>query len=347
MKRFYLTAFVLLTVMGLFAQAPEGYYDAANGLSGTALKKALYNIIKGQTTYPYTSSSGTDVWDILKKTDQDPDNPDNVILIYTGRSVNAAQEYNSGKGWSREHVWAKSRGDFGTDPPAGTDVNNLRPADISVNSARSNRWFDTCSVMVYDNGVATGSYTSTTRWVWQPRKEVEGDVARMIFYMATRYEGENGEPDLKIINYLPEDKRTKAPLFAMLHTLLKWNAEDPVDAYERHRNNVVYSYQHNRNPFIDHPEYVQRIWGDSTVTSVSGFNNSGFTVYPNPATSLLRFSPAENRIKSLYSLQGRLLRKTEAAQMNVKALSPGIYILVVKDGNTGRIFLRKRVMIKR
>ncbi len=344
MKRFYLTVFVLLTVMGLFAQAPEGYYDAAKGLSGTALKKALYNIIKGQTTYPYTSSSGTDVWDILKETDQDPDNPDNVILIYTGRSVNAAQEYNSGKGWSREHVWAKSRGDFGTDPPAGTDVNNLRPADISVNSARSNRWFDTCSVMVYDNGVATGSYKSNTRWVWQPRKEVVGDVARMIFYMATRYEGENGEPDLQIINYLPQDKRTKEPLFAMLHTLLQWNAEDPVDAYERRRNNVVYSYQHNRNPFIDHPEYVQLIWGDSTVTAVPQFKNTSFAVYPNPVTSVLHFTPEENLVKSLYSLQGQLLKKTKAVQLNVKALAPGIYILVVKDGNSGQVLLRKRVV---
>ncbi len=343
MKQFSLSFVFLFLGFVLFAQAPAGYYDAASGLKGKALKTALYHIIKGQKTYPYTSSS-TDVWDILKETDRDPDNPDNVILIYTGRSVNAAQEYNSGKGWSREHVWAKSRGDFGTDPPAGTDVNNLRPADISVNSARSNRWFDTCSVMVYDNDVATGSYKSTTRWVWQPRKEVEGDVARMIFYMATRYEGENGEPDLQIINYLPEDKRTKAPLFAMLHTLLKWNHDDPVDAYERRRNNVVYSYQHNRNPFIDHPEYVQRIWGDSTLTAIPQHAAVNFTIYPNPVVNILHFTGASPSVKYLYSMQGALLKTTSTNELKVASLPSGIYFVVVKDKTTGEVLGRKKVV---
>ncbi len=344
MKHFLLSLGFFLYGWVLFAQAPAGYYDAAAGLKGKALKTALYHIIKGQTTYPYTSSSGTDVWDILKVADRDPDNPDNVILIYTGRSVNAAQEYNSGKGWSREHVWAKSRGDFGTDPPAGTDVNNLRPADVSVNSARSNRWFDTCSVMVYDNGVATGSYKSNTRWVWQPRKAVEGDVARMIFYMATRYEGENGEPDLQIINYLPADKKTKAPLFAMLHTLLKWNEADPVDAYERRRNNVVYSYQHNRNPFIDHPEYAQLIWGDSTLTAVPEHSRPVFTLYPNPVGNVLHFSGNSHTVKYLYSIQGVLLRKTSSDQMQVASLPAGLYFVLLKDAENGSLLQKWKVV---
>jgi hypothetical protein len=241
-------------------------------------------------------------------------------------------------------VWAKSRGDFGTEPPAGTDVNNLRPADVSINSTRSNRWFDTCSVMVYDNGVPTGSYKSNTRWVWQPRKEVEGDVARMIFYMATRYEGENGEPNLRIINYLPADRRTKAPLFAMLHTLLKWNKEDPVDDYERRRNNVVYSYQHNRNPFIDHPEYVQMIWGDSTLTAVNNQHQPNFVVYPNPASTVIHFSGPTQTVKYLYSVQGTLLQISQGEQMSVADLSAGIYFLIVKDKTSGKIVLRKKVM---
>jgi endonuclease I len=346
MKQFFLSACFFFLTFSLLAQAPAGYYDAAAGLKGKALKKALYNIIKGQKTYSYTSNETTDVWDILKVADRDPDNPDNVILIYTGRSVNAAQEYNSGKGWTREHVWAKSRGDFGTDPPAGTDVNNLRPADVSINSTRSNRWFDTCSVMVYDNGVPTGSYKSNTRWVWQPRKEVEGDVARMIFYMATRYEGEHGEPDLQIIDYLPSDKRTKAPLFAMLHTLLKWNETDTVDAYERRRNNVVYSYQHNRNPFIDHPEYAQLIWGDSTLTSISRHPSVDFTIYPNPVVKTLHFKGAAHAVKYLFSVQGSLLQRTEGQQMNVASLSGGVYFLVVKDKNTGEVLARKKVLKK-
>jgi endonuclease I len=343
MKHFLLSLGFFLYGWVLFAQAPAGYYDAAAGLKGKALKAALYQIIKGQTTYPYTSSS-TDVWDILKETDRDPDHPENVILLYTGRSVNAAQEYNSGKGWSREHVWAKSRGDFGTKPPAGTDVHNLRPADVSVNSTRSNRWFDTCSVMVYDNGVATGSYKSNTRWVWQPRKAVEGDVARMIFYMATRYEGENGEPDLQIIDYLPDDKKTKAPLFAMLHTLLKWNEDDPVDTFEQHRNEVIYSYQHNRNPFIDHPEYVQLIWGDTTATAIPHYAETHFSVYPNPVSGVLHFSGRAPSVKYLYSLQGRLLKTTASNRINMRSLPAGLYFVLIKDENG--ILIKKQKVLK-
>jgi endonuclease I len=120
---------------------PEGYYTRAENLKGTALKEALNEIIKGHVEYPYTSSS-TDTWDILKETDRDTANPENVILIYSGWSVNAAQEYNNARGWSREHVWAKSHGDFGTSKGAGTDVHHLRPCDISVNSARGNDDFD-------------------------------------------------------------------------------------------------------------------------------------------------------------------------------------------------------------
>ena len=336
MKQFLLSIWFFFLGYALVAQVPVGYYDAAAGLKGDALKTALYNIIKGQKSYPYTSSSSTDVWDILKETDRDTANPENVILIYSGRSVNAAREYNHGNGWSREHVWAKSRGDFGTEPPAGTDVNNIRPADISVNSTRSNRWFDTCSVAVIDNGIPTGSYKSNTRWVWQPRKEVEGDVARMIFYMATRYEGDNGEPDLKVVNYIPADKRTKAPVFAKLSTLLKWNTRDPVDNFERHRNEVIYSYQHNRNPFIDHPEYAQLIWGTSVISGIISHTQRTFVAYPNPVVSILHFSGSEQDVKYLYSMQGVLLKSTVSQQMPVNDLPAGLYFLVFKDKNTGK-----------
>ena len=155
MKYIVLSAiFVFSSLIGS-SQIPAGYYDDAQGLGGDVLKTALYNIIKGHTEYIYTTDT-TDVWDILKETDRDPDNPDNVILIYTGWSVDAAQEWNNGDGWEREHVWAKSRGDFGTDPGAGTDVHHLRPIDPSVNSARNNRWFAECYEEYFDNGIPTG-----------------------------------------------------------------------------------------------------------------------------------------------------------------------------------------------
>ena len=131
----------LLISVQLTAQIPSGYYNGASGQSGATLKSTLHDIIKGHTEYPY-SSSGTDVWDILKVADKDPNNSNNVIGLYSNFSMNAAAEYANGAGWNREHVWAKSRGNFGTSPGPGTDLHHLRATDITTNSARDNRNFD-------------------------------------------------------------------------------------------------------------------------------------------------------------------------------------------------------------
>ncbi len=345
---------VFLIPILLWGQIPASYYQVAEGKSGDELKTALYNIIKGQTEYPYTASS-TDVWDMLKETDRDPNNPDNVILLYSGRSVNAAQEYNSGSGWTREHVWAKSRGDFGTDMGPGTDAHHLRPVDNSVNSTRNNRWFDECDVPVYDDGVFTGSYKSATGWLWKPRVEVIGDVARMMFYMATRYEGENGEPDLELVDYIPADQNTKEPIHAKLSTLLAWNLQDPVDDFEQNRNNVIYRFQGNRNPFIDHPEYVARIWGGET-TATEYVIPQDFEVgqaYPNPFNSRVTLPvTAENSTQirvSLLSVTGRSLTTrnftgSQDLSLDLSGQSSGVYFIRTSSGlqsSTQRIVLLK------
>ncbi|MEX1191037.1 MAG: endonuclease [Brumimicrobium sp.] len=245
-----------------FCQIPPGYYDSADGLSGEQLKEELNNIIDNHVEFPYTSG-GTDVWDILKETDKDTINQNNVILLYSGWTLDGNQEYDNGNGWNREHVWAKSRGDFGTSPGPGTDVHAIRPTDISVNSARDSRWFADCDEEYIDADGATGSYTSSTDFFWEPRAEVKGDVARMIFYMATRYEGENGEVDLEIVDYIPQNNYTNLPIHAKLSDLYQWHLADPVDDWERNRNDIIYyDYQENRNPFIDHPEFVEEIWDE-------------------------------------------------------------------------------------
>ncbi|NRA12410.1 MAG: endonuclease [Crocinitomicaceae bacterium] len=260
MKQLLLSSLLFATAFS-FGQIREGYYDSAQQYSGDSLRTQLNLIIRNHTEFPYTSS-GTDVWDILKETDRDTTNPDNVLLIYSGWSLDANSEYNSGSGWSREHVWAKSRGDFGTAKGPGTDVHALRPCDVTVNSARNSRWFAECSNQYIDGNGPTGSYTSSSEWVWKPNDNVKGDVARMIFYMATRYEGQNGEPDLKIIDSIPSDNHTKEPIHAKLSDLYQWHLDDPVDDWERNRNDIIYnSYQNTRTPFIDHPEYATLIWG--------------------------------------------------------------------------------------
>ncbi len=294
--------FLLFSVMLVTAQIPSGYYNSANGLSGEQLKTALHNIIKNHTEYPYTSSS-TDVWDILKETDKDTANPENVILFYTGWSVNAAQEYNNGSGWSREHVWAKSHGDFGTTMGAGTDAHHLRPADITVNSARNNKDFDNGGSLYIDGDGATECYSDADSW--QPRDAVKGDVARILFYMAVRYEGENGEPDLELVDAVNtyDLNETGKGYMGKLSTLIEWNSQDPVDSFEINRNNVVYSFQGNRNPFIDHPEYVNEIW---TVTSAHVINEPQIKIYPNPARDYVNIELFNNKpaIGTLYNLSG-------------------------------------------
>lgn len=262
-RKILIALFLVVAIVGK-AQIPDGYYNGVEDKCGAELKQALHNIIKGHRQYPYTSSNSTDVWDILKESDRDPANPANVILLYTGMSVDAEQEYNNGKGWTREHVWAKVHGNFGTEPGAGTDAHHLRPVNNDVNTMRNSRWFAECSTPVYLDGKPTGCYKSTSQWLWKPRNEVIGDVARMIFYMATRYEGENGEPDLEIVDYIPANDNTNAPVFAKLSDLLAWHLADPVDSFEINRNNVIFKYQKNRNPFIDHPEYVNMIWGEGS-----------------------------------------------------------------------------------
>lgn len=252
-----LTLCSLFSFIG-FAQITESYYDLANGLVGDQLKTALHETIKDHTEFPCTSSS-TDTWDILKESDRDTTDSENVILVYSGWSVNAAQEYNEGNGWTREHVWAKSRGSFDTDIGVGTDLHNLKPSDNSINSARSNKDFDNGGNQYIDGDGATNCFTDSDSW--EPRDDVKGDIARILFYMAVRYEGDNGEPDLELVDQVNtyDLSETGKGYHGKLSTILEWHNSDPVDSFEINRNNVIYSYQNNRNPFIDHPEYVESI----------------------------------------------------------------------------------------
>ncbi|MCF8370300.1 MAG: endonuclease [Bacteroidales bacterium] len=261
----FITYLFLLTICipGLYAQAPTGYYSGTELLSGDTLKSVLHTIIDGHTEYPYTSTN-TDTWDILKASDCNPANNSLLIMVYPGWGRSKAAEYPE---WSREHVWSKSHGDFGTSMGPGTDLHNLKPEDVSVNSAKNNRDFDNGGTLYIDGDGATGCYTNT--YSWEPRPEVKGDIARIIFYMATRYEGDAGEPDLEIVDYV-NTAPSNQPLYGKLSTLLAWHVADPVDSFEMNRNNVIFSFQNNRNPFIDHPEFVDYIWGSgSPITAVS------------------------------------------------------------------------------
>lgn len=338
----------------LLSQIPSGYYASAEGYAGQDLKYQLNQIIDNQTEFPYTAST-TDIWDILKETDKDPNNPDNVILLYSGVSVDAAQEYNNGNGWTREHVWAKSRGDFGTTLGPGTDAHHLRPLDNTTNTARNNRVFDNCVIceVVYDKwGNDTGSKIDANVYTFEPRDAVKGDVARMLFYMAVRYEGYDGYPDLEFTESIL-DQSDKSPVHGKLSTLLQWNRDDPVDGWEVHRNDIIYyNYQHNRNPFIDHPELAEYLWGNKTIEiwgktlSVDNKNNRTVFVYPNPASNYITVKGLTNTVYAeLYDSLGRRLLDSQINQtenkIDVSHLN-GIFILRLISAN-GTI--TKRIII--
>ncbi|MFJ5633653.1 endonuclease I family protein [Streptomyces goshikiensis] len=228
--------------------AVDAYYTGTEGKTGAALKSALHNIIKNQSTVTYDG-----VWNALKVTDQDPANPNNVILVYSGRSQSKNTNGGGANDWNREHVWAKSHGDFGTATGPGTDLHHLRPEDVTVNSTRGNKDFDKGGSPVAE---APGSFTDSDSF--EPRDAVKGDVARMLLYMAVRYDGGDGFADLE-----PNDKvnNGSAPFMGKISLLKQWNQMDPPDAFEQRRNQVIFdTFQHNRNPFIDHPEWVNSIW---------------------------------------------------------------------------------------
>ena len=336
MKYFYTLILSIITI-NCFSQIPEGYYNSAEGLQGDELKAALHDIIDDHTEYPYTSSN-TDVWDILKESDRDPNNSNNVILLYTGWTINGPLEYNNASGWSREHVWAKSHGDFDSDPPAGTDAHHLRPADISVNSARGNKDFD--------NGGSPHSEATecnTDSDSWEPRDAVKGDVARMMFYMAVRYEGDvSGEPDLELVDYV-NSSPNKEPLHGKLSTLLQWHEDDPVDDFESNRNEVIYSYQGNRNPFIDHPEYVQAIYNPSSTSIATIIEQEIIKIYPNPIINKLNIEAPKHSIIDIYTIIGERIVSTTNTIINTSDWEPGIYFVVVKN-KTGQSIKSEKII---
>lgn len=250
-KEFFVTILAKTNGEGLEL---NGYYQSASSLTGLDLKKALNNIIDDHKTFSYA-----EIKNIMKETDEDPVNASNVILMYTGLSVSKSSGV-----WNREHTWPKSHGNFGTRQPEGTDGHHLRPTLMEANSARGNLDFDNGGSKVAGSVTYAAGSTFCYRDSdsFEPRDEVKGDVARMMFYMAVRYDNEdNYKLDLELNDNVNNGSR---PYLGKISTLLAWSAADPVDDFERNRNEVIYSYQKNRNPFVDYPEFVEMIWGTAT-----------------------------------------------------------------------------------
>jgi len=328
---------------------PAGYYDALEGKTGAVLKQAIQDIIANPNVV--RAQNYGDVTDILKQADQNPANSNEVWLMYVeqGRSKYKFQSTASNVGsWNREHIYPQSRGGFaeGTEStPDGInnwlptnaddilaghgDAHHIRAEDGPENSARSNRDYG-----VDYNGPA-GNQGS-----WR------GDVARSLFYMACRYNA------LSLVNGNPPDTGDASKfVLGDLATLLVWNTADQSDDFEMNRNNVVYTWQQNRNPFIDYPSLADHIWGNkvgqpwSVLSTVENMQLQ-VALYPNPANDFIRISGIkESGTVIIYNLSGVELFKTDFSNDTpIKLnLSSGMYLAKVSSGNKSTI---KKVLVK-
>lgn len=328
----------------------EGYYDGLEGLTDSDLRQAIQDLVAEEGEV--RAQTYADMIDVLKEADQNPENSNEVWLVYSevGRpKLDFQTTSESLNKWNREHTFPRSRGRFysidldeiydgkevywNTNADslrhANSDAHALRAADSRENTRRSNLHY--------------GQYNGPKGTLGK----FKGDVARGVFYLAVRYNG------LEIVNGFPEG--TVGEL-GDLATLLDWHRNDPPDDFEMNRNNVIYTWQHNRNPFIDHPELVEYIWGDKVGEAWDQRLNTdnkqkmNVRIYPNPTRNRITISGIKKPTQmTMYSMDGR---KVWAQQMggdrsfNLSSelgLAKGLYALRLEfDGQ----FLTKRIVVE-
>ena len=269
--------------LALFATAqPVNYYNSANGLTGNQLKGALHNIIKGHTSISYgqlwnafwsTDNKGNGVvWDMYS--DIPNGTPPYIYYLGTDQCGNYSGE---GDCYNREHSWPSSWFNDQTTPR--TDLHHIFPTDGWVNNKRGNYAFGEVRSASWTsrNGSKLGNCKTSgfTGTVFEPIDEYKGDFARAIMYMSVRYYTEDS-------GWGSSDMTTKSEIKPWaIQMLLRWNEQDPVSQKEIDRNNAIYNdYQHNRNPFVDYPEYARMIW--DPTWNVVGEEHEAVYLFPNP-----------------------------------------------------------------
>ncbi len=275
MNQRLLSLFILFISINTLSQIPDNYYQTTEGKTNFELKTALYNIIKNHTdigyaalwnAYPKTDSRNVnEVWDIYS--DVSGGTPAYIYTYTTDQCGNYAQE---GDCYNREHSFPKSW--FNDNSPMYSDIFHVYPTDGKVNGMRGNYPYGetTSAIWTSTNGSKVGScsFAGYSGTVFEPIDEYKGDLARSYFYMATRYENLIASWESNSVTADAVLDGTSDHVFETWHLnlLLKWHKEDPVSTKELNRNDsTYYLYQHNRNPFIDHPEYVKSIWGEPTI----------------------------------------------------------------------------------
>ncbi len=279
--------------------ADSDYYASIKStMKGDTLKTALYKIIKGHTKYGYDSLENA-----MKITDRDytlsPEGTDEedpyMRLLYADYNGNISTAkrwgtslggYNTGTDevWNKEHIWAKSNG-FNTESlPAYSDLHHLRASDWKCNNIRSNNPF--ANVSNHSSSTAVQDWTQSRKTdnyssggVFEPRDADKGDVARALFYMATRYYNGDGSGGTSLS--LTTGTDSSGGKWGYLDTLITWHEQDPVDEFESHRNDLVQEVQGNRNPYIDHPEYVRAVFKNESIVEPDTLTNLTYTGTPS------------------------------------------------------------------
>lgn len=290
-RRAFIYYFLLfLWAIKLSAQIPANYYLLAENKTGAELKTALYNIIKGHNSLGYSN-----VWSAFNTTDKRSDGK--VWDIYSTCNFTFVTDQDKGSGgtaecqfYNREHTVPQSL--FSQNEPMRSDIFHVYPTDKKVNAVRADYPYGEVGTATYtaSNGGRLGNNTfpGYTGTVFEPANEFKGDLARTYFYMVTRYENVVSNW-LTFANFQKNTYPSLSPWTKDM--LLKWHRNDPVSQKEIDRNNAVYAIQNNRNPFIDHPEYVEMIWGTFTgVTTVPSVVTTPSAVNYPPTVSGVTFT---------------------------------------------------------
>ncbi len=347
------------------AQPPNGYYDSAQGKTGSELQAALHNIIDGHTTVSYsalwTHFQSTDKKDNGKVWDMYSDVPGGTPPYeFTFVSNQCGNYGGEGDCYNREHSFPKSW--FNEQLPMNTDLFHLYPTDGYVNNRRGNYPYGEVGSATWtsQNGSLVGgcSYPGYSGTVFEPIDAYKGDLARTYFYMATRYYGEDSGWD----NTDMTDGAQLDPW--AVDMLLEWHSADPVSEKETARNNAVFAIQGNRNPFIDQPEFVTAIWDPTAETSPDFETNPTVFIlspaWPNPFNPSTNFSITLSQTSSvnikIYDINGRTVRELgdydlhagqhlfswDGVNSDGQATASGIYFINVitgKNAETGKIVL--------
>lgn len=264
------------SIFSLLADMPRDYYpNSLEGKNGAELKTELHNLLKNHTRLPYGSRDYNQIactWTVFKKSDVRPNGK--VWDMYSNNSYNLSNGAGATKGMNIEHSVPKSWWGDAYDETAtpltrfkydgSYDLHHLTPSDAAANTAKSNYPLGEVDSPLFDNGVTkvgTGQANGRATNLFEPADEYKGDFARMYLYFVTCYQDYSWKSSA--LSMFAQNSYPTLNAYGQ-SLLLKWHRQDPVSQKEIDRNNAVYSFQGNRNPFIDYPNMVEYIWGDST-----------------------------------------------------------------------------------